>query len=366
MNYCKYCGRRLDVSFAFCPDCGKRLTGPGQSSSQPPPQARERRGTGTYYSPGAESPGPGTHPYRQEAYQNVRRPGNTGAPPQKTSNKIVIPVALAAFIAVMLLINTVSNRSSSEKKPVSPTPPAISISIPPELFNVRPTVELPESLPGPTHAAGYDEEELFENIGENVLSVLKAITERSDYVLGSFEPLIGVTDVNKDGHAEILAVYETQNNGSYEVSYDVWNADPLFTNRVMSGILYFEVGGNSGVVYLLRDSKDNPYVMLEQDMLSGEYFQSTYDLYKFSGDGKTIDYYGAWQIAGRYDTDNGGVAEEKYYMMQSDWAEISEDEFARTLDEYIIVYSLDIISGEYDWDNTLSFDWAWKLFGQAS
>lgn len=359
MAFCKYCGSRVQDNAVFCSNCGQRLSGPAQGAQYPPPPEPERQW--------AETAEQRAQRYRNGSYQNnagnANTGGNGGPAAKNSSMKIVIPVALAAFIAVTLLINSVSNRSSGRKEYVPPTPPAISISIPP-LFNVKPTIELPESPPEPTAEAGYDQEEFFESIGDSVLVVLKAITERSDYTLGAFEPLIGVTDVNENGHAEILAVYEANNNGSYQVMYDVWSTDSRFTGRVMNGVLFYEIGGNGGVVHLLQDASGAPYVMLEQSTVSGEYFQVTFDLYKFSSDETTVDYYGAWKSSGRYDTENGGIAEAKYYMMQSDWAELSAADFEQSLNAYTITYSLDIISGEYDWDNTLSFDWAWKAFGQ--
>lgn len=362
MAFCKYCGSQIQDDSVFCSNCGRKLNGSAQSVQYPPPPKPEHQITET-----AEQR---AQRYQNGSYQNntgyVNTGGSGGSAPKNSSMKFIIPAVIVAFIVVLLIFNRVSNRNSSSGVTISmPTSsPSISISVPTDLINVKPTIDLPENFGEPTDKVGYDEGEFFESIGDNVLAVLKAITERSDYVLGDFEPLIGVTNVNKNGRAEILAVYETKDDNSYKVSYDVWSADAQLTYRVMSGILYFEIGGNGGVVYLLQDSSGAPYVMLEQSMVSGEYFQVTFYLYKFSSDETTIDSYGAWEAEGRYDTEHGGIAEAKYSMLQSDWVEVSAEEFMQSLDGYTTVYSLDIVSGEYDWDNTLSFDWAWKTFGQ--
>lgn len=363
MAFCKFCGNQIDNDSVFCSSCGKRLSGSAQSVRYPPPPEPERQRTET-----AEQR---AQRYRNMARQSSGSYGNAGggSARQKSPIKYVIPAALAAFIAVMLFINSASNRSSgsdSGKKVVPPTPPVVSISIPPELFNVKPTVEQPESSPEPTDEVGDDEEELFENIGDNVVAVLSAITGRSDYILGSFEPLIGVTDVNGNGCAEILAVYETENNGTYEVRYDVWRAESRIASRVESDVLFYEIGGNGGVLHLLQGSDGAPYVMVEENRIMGETFNMYYCFYSYSDDETELELHDVMQCDGRYDTENGGIAEANYYTYYSDRVDISANEFKQYFDNYTTVYSLDIVSGEYDWDNTISFDWAWKLFGQTS
>lgn len=360
MAFCKYCGSQIHDDSVFCSSCGKRLNGSAQSAQYPPPPEPER--------PKTETAEQRAQRYQSRACRsNVSYEKSGGGPSGQTSpKKYVIPSAIAAFIAVMLIINSVSSHSSgSGKKVVLPTPPLVSISIPPELFNVKPTIGLPESTPEPTVEAGDDEQELFENVGNSVLAVLNAITGRSDYILGSFEPLIGVTDVNDDGSYEILAVYETVYNDTYQVRYDVWHAESQIASRIESEILFFEVGGNGGKLHLMQDSNGDPYVVTEEDLISGESFNKIYCFYKFTENETELEIYLVMQTDGRYDTDKGGIAEQNFYTYYSDRVEISAEEYKQYFDKYTTVYSLDILSGEYDWDNTLSFDWAYKAFGQA-
>lgn len=326
MAFCKYCDNRIDNDSVFCSRCGKQLSGSAR---------------------------------------------------QNSPMKYVIPAALTAFIAVMMIINSVSNRSGGRKEYVPPTPPAISISIPPELFNVKPTVELPESTPEPTDEVGDDEKnedgekELFENIGDNVVAILSAITGRPDYIYGDFEPLIGVTDVNENGCAEILAVYETTNGDSNEVRCDVWRADAAGADELLSCVLFTEAGGNSGKLHMMRAFTENYYayyVMFEQNETMGEHFKNSYAFYELSYDETALYYRETFVTEGRYDTEHGGIADADYYINTGTIPEnqnpVSADNFNVLLNLYTTIYTLDIISGEYDWDNTLSFDMAWKAFGQ--
>lgn len=381
MAFCKYCGSQIYDDSVFCSHCGKRLSGAPQSEQYPPPPEPERRNAVTERSPEIETAAQRAQRYQNRLYRNEDSAGNAGTVPGGTGGgparqsppmKFVIPAALMSFIVVMLIVNSISNHSSGGKKQyVPPTPPAVSISIPPELFNIKPTAAPSKNTPEPTQSVPEstdgpvnDEAELYENIADNVVAVLSAITERSDYIYGDFEPLIGVTDVNENGCAEILAVYEAEDDGTYVVRYDVWRASSRTASRIDSDVLFYEVGGESGKLHLLTDSNGAPYVMIEGDWVGGESFDMYYFFYGYTDDETELEFYNVLRTDGRYDTERGGIAEANYYTYNSDWIDISADEYQQYFDSFTTVYTLDILSGEYDWDNTLSFDWAWKAFGQ--
>lgn len=306
MAFCKYCGSRVDDSSVFCSRCGKQLG---------------------------------------------------GSAPQKSPVKFVIPAVLAAFIAVMLIFSSISNHSVSKKtSPASSTAVSIpNISIPPE----------------PSSDAEYDKDEFSENTGANVVAVLNAITGRSDYIYGDFEPLIGITDLNENGCAEILAVYETKTGDISKVRCDVWRADATGAEELLSEVLFTEIGGNSGKLHLMRaftENYDACYVMLERNETTGGRFKNSYAFYELSCDETALYYDCTFITEGRYDTEQGGIADADYYINTGKIPEnpVSADNFNILLNQYNPIYALDIFSGEYDREHTLSFDLAWEAFGLAS
>lgn len=259
---------------------------------------------------------------------------NPDTRPRNVTAKIIIPSAVMVFIAALFIFTIMSHGGS---KRAEPTP--------------QPTVP-------------------NENIGPLVTEVLTVITERPDYIYGDYEPLIGITDVNENGRAEILAVYETKNNGAYEVRYDVWRADSSGADKLDSDVLFTEADSNSGKLHMTRAFTENYYtyyVMLERNETMGEHFKNSYDFFEMSYDETALYYRETFVAEGHYDTEHGGIADADYYINTGKIPEnpVSADNFNTLLNLYTTIYTLDIITSEYDWDNTISFDWAWKLFDQA-
>ena len=88
MNYCPYCGERVDASVRYCPKCGTRIPRaeppPSQTAYQPPPP------------PPPAYQQPPQQPYYQAPYAETR---------YKRDEKYTIAVILSLIGAVFILMN---------------------------------------------------------------------------------------------------------------------------------------------------------------------------------------------------------------------------------------------------------------------
>lgn len=105
--------------------------------------------------------------------------------------------------------------------------------------------------------------------------ILSEVESRSDFLAPDsyYEPLVSLTDIDKNGVSELLVLYKTKD---YQVKYCVWSFVRNSYSLLKEDILYAEVGGNSGSLGLALDENNIPYLVLEARNPQGDRFHNTY------------------------------------------------------------------------------------------
>ncbi len=183
--------------------------------------------------------------------------------------------------------------------------------------------------------------------GEAVVSILRDIIDKKDFRQEwDFEPLVSVTDKNDDGIWELLAVYECQDKEDYYVFEEVWLIDEKTngSEQVGLGVLFHEVGGNSGTVSLV-DRDGQLGVLISSSEPDGSGFYDRYDYFSLE-EGKTE--LGEDNImldrSGTY-----GQEDDAEYTV--DMETVSRREFEDVLDGMEPYFTIDILAGpDEDWN----------------
>ena len=183
--------------------------------------------------------------------------------------------------------------------------------------------------------------------GDAVVSILRGIIDKEVFRQEwDFEPLVSVTDKNDDGIWELLAVYECQDEEDYYVFEEVWLIDEATdqSKQVGLGVLFHEVGGNSGTVSLVdRDGQLGVLIITSEP--DGSDFRDRYDYFSLA-EGKTElgDDYVMLDRAGTY-----GQEDDADYTV--DMEAVSRREFEDVLDSMEPYFTIDILAGpDEDWN----------------
>lgn len=110
-----------------------------------------------------------------------------------------------------------------------------------------------------------------------VADVISDIKKQPGFITdSSWEPLAVFNDFNGDNVKELLAVYEVKkSDGGILVMYELWTFPETGGIELKSDILFSEVGGNSGVIGIVK-SGDTNYLAIEQHMPEGDVFNNYY------------------------------------------------------------------------------------------
>ena len=183
--------------------------------------------------------------------------------------------------------------------------------------------------------------------GGAVVTILHDMIDREDFrQVWDFEPLVSVTDKNEDGIWELLAVYECQDGNDYYVCEEVWLIDGQTeqSSQVGTGVLFHEVGGNSGTVSLV-DRDGQLGVLISSSEPDGSGFYDRYDYFSLA-EGKTDlgSEYVTLDRTGTY-----GLEDDAAYTVDTE--DVSRQEFEDTLDSMEPYFVVDILSGpDEDWN----------------
>lgn len=312
-------------------------------------------------------PQQGQYPPPQQPYpgQYPQYPGQPGFPQRPRQPAWVVVLIVVAVVAVVisavlggiLIGGRLANRSEAD--PVSGDP-FLSESWESALES-EPQPSLPEradppaeSLPAP--ALPDDGGLVGECLDEAIDWIEDFPTFVKDY---EWEPLGCVADFDDDGYQDFLAVYQCQaGNGTRYVGYGVFTFREDGPQLLLDGVLYQEVGGNSGSLGIATGKDGTVYL--------------TRFTKKPDGDGPHNFYeYIPW--------DNLGVTEDNIFRMESQWSvedpergtyllgerKVDRETFEASRSNYVEYYSLDIMSGPGNSDmNGVDFDTLKQWYGE--
>ena len=166
-----------------------------------------------------------------------------------------------------------------------------------------------------------------------------------------FEPLVSASDMNGDGVWELLAVYECIDDTDYYVFEQVWliDGETEQTKQVGTGVLFHEVGGNSGTVSLV-DRDGELGVLIATHEPDGADFRDRYDYFSLAeGDMALGDEYIMLDRSGTY-----GQEDDAQYVVDTD--PVSRQEFQDTLDSMEPCRTLDILAGPDEQGDVIPFN----------
>lgn len=186
--------------------------------------------------------------------------------------------------------------------------------------------------------------------GEMVSDVIAEIRARSGFVAdGSFKPLAAVDDFNGDGTQELLAVYEIESGSGVDVMYDVWSLGNGKNVCLKSELLFWEVGGDSGIVGIAK-SDGTAYlavVVKEPDLDS---VCSYYEYVPWDVNESILN-----EDAMVYMEFRGNTEQPNYNRYILGDTDVDEEEFNRRQNEFEWIYKLDILAGKGN-DGVMTFD----------
>ena len=184
--------------------------------------------------------------------------------------------------------------------------------------------------------------------GDAVVAILRDIIGQKVFrQQWDFEPLVSVTDKNQDGVWELLAVYECQDGSDYYVFEEVWLIDGQTEeySQVSTGVLFREVGGNSGTLTLV-DRDGDLGVLIATSQPDGADFYDRYDYFSLAeGETKLGSDYVTMDRTGTY----GQEADAEYTV---DLVPASLEDFEAVLESMEPYFTVDILAGpDEDWNS---------------
>lgn len=181
------------------------------------------------------------------------------------------------------------------------------------------------------------------DVNDLVKGVIRHIKGQENYSEEDFAPsLVSVTDEDGNGCLELLALYQTNTNGLYQVRFDVWAAQGEGTGQLATGVVFDAVGGNGGSVGLAKDASGKLWVEVRQRTMMGTSGSSTlYRFLPFNADGTDLDADGLLQLEewNTYNQDDMSVADEGWRL---DGEDANKAVFMANLNQFTWVYTMDI------------------------
>ncbi len=174
---------------------------------------------------------------------------------------------------------------------------------------------------------------------DEILAILSDTMDRSDFYMDlDQEPLVCQSDQNGDGVWELFTVFPCKNGNDIYVVENVWLIDGNGSKCVSTGVLFHEVGGNSGSLSMAR--KDGTlYAVIRTNQPDGDRFHDFVDICSLKeGEAALGDEYIAMSRDGVYgDEDNG------QYVI--DGSQVSRADYEDLLNSFDVIYTLDIMAG---------------------
>ena len=174
---------------------------------------------------------------------------------------------------------------------------------------------------------------------EDILGILSDTMDRDDFYMDlDQQPLVCQSDQNGDGVWELFMVYLCKNGIDTYAVENVWLIDGNGPKCVSSGVLFHEVGGNSGTLSMARrDGK--LYAIIKTQQPDGGSFNDFTDILSLrEGEAALGDEYISMNRTGAYgDEDNG------QYVI--DGSPVSRSEYESLLNSFDVIYTIDILAG---------------------
>ena len=152
------------------------------------------------------------------------------------------------------------------------------------------------------------------------------------------EPLACKSDENGDGIWELLLVYPCRNDdGLVYVMENVWLVTEEESKCVGMGVLFNEVGGNSGTLTLAKRDGEL-YVLVQTQEPDGDSFHDFYDIFSLAeGEIELGEDYFMMTRTGVY-----GQEDDADYVVGKE--AVTREEFEDILNSFEICYTLDILA----------------------
>lgn len=126
------------------------------------------------------------------------------------------------------------------------------------------------------------------DVSDRAAKVITTIENRPGFLSGEFwDPVALIEDFNGDDIPELLAVYEMNAGAAPKVMYELWTLGPETPKKLKSEDLFFEVGGNSGIVGIVTSS-ETTYLAIARYEPEGDVFHDFYVYIPWDDDTGTI------------------------------------------------------------------------------
>ncbi len=309
-------------------------------------------------------------PNQYQPQPGAPQPGGPGFPQKPQRPGWVVPLVIVAVVGVVLsallggiLIGGNLNTRSGQPETVSSSEMVISSqpSLPQETVS-----SAPESVPASEPSSSAQTPEIIQGPGP-VLSFGNSLDDAIDWIEDSatfaenytFEPLGCVDDFDGDGNQDFLAAYETKAaNGTWSVSYALFALLEDEPKLLDDGILYQEVGGNSGSVGIAKGKDGAVYLVRCVKQATGDTMNTQYVYIPWDSVG-TADEANSYCMEARWNVDDpdGGT-----YLLGD--TKVDRDRFETSRENYTVLYELNIVAGHGNGlENGADFDTLEKWYG---
>lgn len=328
MAFCTKCGKELKDGDKFCYYCGAQVN-PRNTTGQSAAQGQASQGKGKDGTPAA------------------------GA----DIKKLTVAVAAAVLVLSGVFIGANMKRAKEPAVQVAADQDTRGVdAADPDAVDAAKETELEEiSSEGVSSENQSDKEDTTSgqsyNAQELAMEVIASIESKPRYGTGvSFEPLAAVDDFNGDGIRELLAVYELRNNeNTVEVMYGLWSLQGTEAKSLEEGVLFTEVGGNSGIVGIV-EREGTIYLAIEWSEPAGELFNKYYSYVPMSKTESALE--SAWYYMESHGSYTDETAEGRYILGDT---KVDKSEFEAKIQEFSDrIYVLDLLNGPGD--GVMTFD----------
>ncbi len=285
-------------------------------------------------------------PYQSQyqQYSNGPQTGGPGYPPPKRPGWVV-PLIVVAVVGVALsaLLGGILIGSNLAAQPEETVVSASEMPAVSQKSDASTDEPASEETPLPTKAPASTEKPTRQKIsvGECLDEAIDWIEDSSTYVENyTFEPLGCVDDFDGDGNQDFLAAFETRaKNGTYGVSYALFTFLEDGPKLLDDGILYQEVGGNSGSVGIVEGKDGAVYLTRFVKQSSGDAMNNQYSYIPWDSVG-TADEANSYYMEARWTV---GAEESGTYVLGD--TKVDRDTFEQSRENYTTLYELNIVAG---------------------